>query len=417
MRYRGDYSLYARALSSGRVVIYYMTYDKDEKRTAGRSTGKRTKSEARLYCNKLMREGKLIPEKIKAPTFKEYSLGWWDWDSCPYLKRRRARRTLSRSYADIGKHTLDHHLLPYFADMRLDLISDVDVESWLISRRDEGLSNKSANLYLSIFTVMMNEAVRLRIIKSNPATLVSKLKEDVFAIEILTQKEVIEIFPDEWESIWVSNEGYLANKLAACTGLRIGEVVGLRGIDFYGSYISVRGQFGRYGYVDTKTHKSRNIPIPSGLAFELAAQKKKTGEGYLFSVTKGVTPVSKDLLTYQLSTALEKIGIGKAAQKLRHLTFHSWRHFFNTTLRVANVADSKVRAITGHQSNAMTEHYTHYDTREFQEVRNVQEALLNATPGKREKKTKQTDDKKATERTRSVIAPNKRGTGRRATGN
>jgi site-specific recombinase XerC len=55
---------------------------------------------------------------------------------------------------------------------------------------------------------------------------------------------------------------------------------------------------------------------------------------------------------------------------------HSWRHFFNTTLQMANVALSKVQSVTGHKSDRMTEWYTHFDAKEFAEVRGVQEALL-----------------------------------------
>jgi integrase len=62
----------------------------------------------------------------------------------------------------------------------------------------------------------------------------------------------------------------------------------------------------------------------------------------------------------------------------RKCPFHKWRHFFNTTLRMGNVADSKVRELTGHKSEAMTELYTHFDPREFIEVRRIQEGILTS---------------------------------------
>jgi integrase len=55
---------------------------------------------------------------------------------------------------------------------------------------------------------------------------------------------------------------------------------------------------------------------------------------------------------------------------------HGWRHFFNTMLLAANVADSKVMSLTGHASQKMKEHYTHFDTAKFGEVVEVQEKLL-----------------------------------------
>jgi hypothetical protein len=47
--------------------------------------------------------------------------------------------------------------------------------------------------------------------------------------------------------------------------------------------------------------------------------------------------------------------------------------FFNTVLRMA-----KVQSVTGHLT--MKEHYTHFDTRQFNEIREVQATLL--TDGK-----------------------------------
>ena len=43
---------------------------------------------------------------------------------------------------------------------------------------------------------------------------------------------------------------------------------------------------------------------------------------------------------------------------------------------MSNIADSKVQSVTGHRSMRMTEHYTHFDTRQFAEVRDVQANLL-----------------------------------------
>ena len=74
--------------------------------------------------------------------------------------------------------------------------------------------------------------------------------------------------------------------------------------------------------------------------------------------------------------ALKAIGLTQDEIKRRGLSMHSWRHFFNTTLQMANVALSKVQSVTGHKSDRMTEWYTHFDAKDFAEVRGVQEALL-----------------------------------------
>ncbi|MDR2510356.1 MAG: integrase, partial [Spirochaetaceae bacterium] len=83
MRAKQAFSLYCRKLSSGKTVWYYQTYDEDGLRTAGKSTGKSTKTAAREYCNALMRAGKLLPSaQFDIPTFREFAAGWWEYETC-----------------------------------------------------------------------------------------------------------------------------------------------------------------------------------------------------------------------------------------------------------------------------------------------------------------------------------------------
>jgi topoisomerase IA-like protein len=45
-----------------------------------------------------------------------------------------------------------------------------------------------------------------------------------------------------------------------------------------------------------------------------------------------------------------------------------------------NVSDGKVQSVTGHKTKRMMEHYTHFDSREFTEVRQVQSNLFVNVP-------------------------------------
>jgi integrase len=98
--------------------------------------------------------------------------------------------------------------------------------------------------------------------------------------------------------------------------------------------------------------------------------------GYVFSEDGGITPVTNDRIYKQFDRALKNIGISNEEKRERNLTFHAWRHFLNTLLRMSNIADSKVQKVTGHRTMKMTEHYTHFDTRQFSEIRDVQAGLL-----------------------------------------
>jgi hypothetical protein len=126
-----------------------------------------------------------------------------------------------------------------------------------------------------------------------------------------------------------------------------------------------------------KTLAAHDIPIRIiGDGDDLDGLLDANGTGYVFSEDGGMTPVNSERLGRQFERALECIGISRAEKKKRKLTFHSWRHFLNTLLRMSDVADSKVQSVTGHRSLRMTDHYTHFDTRKFAEVRNVQAELL-----------------------------------------
>jgi integrase len=264
--------------------------------------------------------------------------------------------------------------------MKLDAITAGDIETWLAGFKAEGLKNTTANSNLHTFKIMMGEAVRRGILRDNPAAKIQELPKEDTGIEILTLEEVRKLFNGDNGGVWGNRCVCVANKLAAFTGMRIGEILGLRGEDVFEDYIRVCGQYTRYGFRKTKGKEIREIPITALLRGELQELTDINGRGYLVSEDGGNKPVARSMIYREFYRALERIKISGAERNKRNLSFHGWRHFFNTTLRLANVADSKLQRITGHKSIKMTEHYTHFNGREFTEVREVQDKLL-AEPG------------------------------------
>jgi len=376
MRAKAIFSVFARKLPSGKRVFYYQCYDDSGKRQWAKSTGKTKKTEATAYCMKLFRDGLLIPEQ-KVPTFAEFSEGWWDIETCRYLKWRQLHDPLTKGSIYIHKSNFTHHIKDYFAKYRLDDITPNAVEGWLLSLSESGLKPKSINLIYITLKMMLKEAAKAKLIKSNPCGEVKKLKADEIVRAILTVEEARKLFPANWATVWESKVVYLAHRLAACTGLRIGELLGLRGEYVFDDYIFITGQYNRFGYTPhTKTKHNRNIPITPLMKQELEELLRANGGGFVFSENGGETPVPEFRIRRDFDRALERIGISHEERLKRNLSFHAWRHFFNTLLRMSNVADSKVQSVTGHRSMSMTEHYTHFDTRKFTEIRDVQAELL-----------------------------------------
>ena len=383
MRYRELFIVFPRTLKSGRKVYYYQTYDAEGKRTPGRSTGAVRARDARVYCMKLYREGTLGVNVKKVPTLSEYSVGWWDMKTCRYLKSRIARRKISVSYARQARRYLEKHLIPEFGKSRLDTITSREIDSWMMSYLDRGWAANSVNLMFTILKIMLGMAVKEELLDRNPCDSVQRALVRTKPVEIMTVAEVKRMFePVDLERVWGDEMHYTLNMLAATTGMRIGEVLGLRGERVSSEYVEVSQQFNGYRELtETKTHDSRYVTIPAVVARGLARLKELNGDEFLFSTDGGKTPISRSQVRDRFRRALGEVGIAPVEQSRRGLTFHKWRHFFNTTLRMGNVTDAKVRKLTGHKSEAMTDHYTHFDPRAFGDVKRIQEGIALGTLG------------------------------------
>jgi integrase len=206
---------------------------------------------------------------------------------------------------------------------------------------------------------------------------VEELRDDQDEIKILTPGEAKKLFPPRWETLWTNYLAFSVNRLAACTGMRIGELLGLKTGYVFEDYIHVRAQYTEDGeYTETKTHDTREIPITALIRGWLEDLMARNADGYLFSGDGGRTPVRREEVYKDFYAALNRIGISEEERKERRISLHGWRHFFNTTLRMADVADSKVKAVAGHKSQRMNDRYTHFNPKEFSEIRRVQETLL-----------------------------------------
>ena len=380
-RYRELFSVFPRVLESGRKVYYYQTYDPDGRRMNPKSTGAIRARDARMYCMKLYREGTLGVTVKKTPTFAEFSVGWWDVKTCQYLKSRMAKRTISTSYARQGKRHLEKHLIPAFGKKPLDAITSRDVDAWMVSYLDGGWAPNSVNLMFTILKVMLEFAVKKGLIEKNPCADVQRAAHRKTKVEIMTVAEVKRLFdPADLDRLWAQEAHYTLNMLAATTGMRLGEIQGLRGEKVYADFVEVSRQYNGFReFTDTKTHDTRYVTIPAVVVRGLFRLKEFNGDGFLFSTDGGKTPMSRSAISEHFHKALDAIDIDRAEQTRRGLTFHKWRHFLNTTLRMGNVADSKVRGLTGHKSEAMTDHYTHFDPRSFGDVKRIQEGIALAT--------------------------------------
>jgi integrase len=72
--------------------------------------------------------------------------------------------------------------------------------------------------------------------------------------------------------------------------------------------------------------------------------------------------------------------LGEIVRKERNVTFHSFRHFFNSTIR-GTVSDETLRLQTGHTDAKMTDHYDHMTDERGEQLRKaVQSKILPFIP-------------------------------------
>jgi integrase len=377
MRIKAGFTVFPRKMPSGRVVFYFQCYDENGVRQNGRSTGCSKKTEAAAYCLRLYREGALVPRK-RTVTFGEFAEGWWDIKTCKYLQLRQLSDPLSDNTIDLNRDNTRNYLKEFFGPFQAADITRETVKGWLLEMGKKGLAASTINGALKTLRVMLEEAVSRGILASNPAKEVKELKAEEAERIILTVEEPDKLFPQDWERVWRNPVMYLVHLTASCTGMRIAELRGLKGGRVFEDYIHVCAQYNsRHGYKGkTKTKRDRDIPIAAEMRRVLEPLLKANGGGYVFSDDGGMTPVSYERINRAYGLALETVGIGHEERMKRNLTIHAWRHFFNTVLRVNDIPDAKVQSVTGHKSKKETDRYTHFDTRQFAEVRRVQTKLL-----------------------------------------
>ena len=388
MKIHNDFTLYWRVVPSGKRVVYFHAYDENGKRLFGKSTGETNLTAARVKCNRLLKEGKLLPDKGIMPTFTEYAQGWWEWEICAYLKKRRKRYSLTQTYADNNKKNLKNHLLPYFGDMPLNKITKDDVEAFFDFLIERDYQNTSINGYYGTLKTMLIEAVERKIIQKDPTEKLGRLLNDRREIKIITPEEFKKLFIGDWRRVWEDNISCLANKLAALTGMRASEVLGVKGCYVYDEHIFLCKQYDEYGYRDTKTKDKHNIPLPAKIINELKELKRMNGDGFVFSNDGGVTPIGRSTMYKHFHKALRNIGMSDEEISDRHLHLHAWRHFFNTELLKGGLTTTQAQAVTGHKSDRMTEWYCHFDASEFAKAKSVQMSLLEPVNAKQIKNGK-----------------------------
>lgn len=257
---------------------------------------------------------------------------------------------------------------------------------FLVNERKPPLSTTTVNHCLTTLNIMLNEAVWNDYLQTNPAESVRRLGTHHKEKTTLTYMEVKRLFNIQTvDRVWGGNIfNYTLNLLAAFTGMRMGEIQALQIGNIKKDHIRVEHSWSRkYGLKEPKYGSVREVPIPDYIYMNLekvfSFHQSLDPEIILFSITEDNKPVGNSQITGAFYCALENIGITSTERKERNITFHSWRYFFNSLLSSNNIPDSKLRKLTGHKSEEMTNHYTKFNIENFRDVALVQDDFFKET--------------------------------------
>lgn len=338
-----------------------------------------TKAEAERVERDLESELKAGVVKPRRVQLKTYASEWLE------SRAESLKPSVRAKYAT----SLDLHILPALGDFYLDSIRPSDVTAYLGARLAVAAGNTVLNELRCLRTIAADSVAE----GLSPAYWCDRVKQP--EVEGYTEEDPNLLRPDQLQALIeaIPRRWLGVTVLMAMTGLRWGEASALRWEDIESCQVdgqtlwSVRVRRGNWkGEVVTpKTKKSvRAIPLASMVVPLLGPRQSK---GYLFPNRDGGLYRGSPLRAV-LDRAAVQLGWARweGDRKDRkavgfRITPHGLRRTFNDLAR--RVASREVvKAVTGHATDAMLEHYSVVDMGEKVAAVDAVVALLAPPPSK-----------------------------------
>jgi len=285
----------------------------------------------------------------EVPRLLDYATSWLR-SRLPALKASTAA-----TYAEV----LDSLVLPHLGDFFIDRLMDSDVREWQ-ARLAGKFAGATVNGALVMLRMVLADAVAEFRLPHDPTARIKRMPkrrrpdDDPNVLSAAELGKVMAQIRDH------EPEHYPLALTLALTGLRYGEATALKWSDVdeeAGVIRVVRAQW--HGIVgETKTGNVRSVPLTAELAEVLQDHRGTSGSeaGWVFHNAEGGL-LRPGAFRPAFRLALKRTGITK------RVTVHGLRRTFNNLSR--QVAGAIVtRAITGHVTEEMTEHYSHVDRAE-----------------------------------------------------
>ncbi|HUW71547.1 MAG TPA: site-specific integrase [bacterium] len=346
---------------------------------------------AMLIGEQLRQRGGAVSVKDARCSFVDYCADFWDWEKSDYIKNQLVRnRRIGREYASHCAGYVKNYISKYFQGISLGGVKLFMLEGFALSLKENGkLSNRSINAILMAATVPLHEAARVGRIPADPARGVQFMGNDTREKGIPTEYEVSALLSLEPIDLRVR----VAMLLAASCAMRIGEIQALTMAKVGASTILVDSSWGKVdGLKSTKTGRGRPIPVPQMIRELLVKLDESNPHGpgvYLMYGKLPDAPVDVRWLERGFDEALIRVALAGeyamsdreakkaalASWRQKGITFHSLRHWGNSMLQ-GSVSDERLRLLTGHSTEAMTDHYSHATASDLEALAKAQETKI-----------------------------------------
>ena len=302
-----------------------------------------------------------LETEMRAGTFTKVAVPFADVCAA-YLANAQVRETTRRDYRVI----IDQHLIPYFgADTPVRKIDVAHIEALrahlckggrtLRDGTKVGLKPATVNKTLTLLVMIFNRAESHKILASNPAKHVKKVKIKAAARQRVMRERMLA--QDEACAMLAAAPQRYAALLTTLvySGVRISEALALRWgcVNFDARTLTVERALVRGILDEAKTDTShRDIDIPEVLVRVLREHKMasafKADDDLCFCTETGGADNLQNVMKRGLALALKRAGIK------RNTSLHDLRHGYASALLASGVPITRVSALLGHASPAIT---------------------------------------------------------------
>ncbi|MFT5313945.1 MAG: integrase/recombinase XerD [Paraglaciecola sp.] len=277
-----------------------------------------------------------------------------------WLEKGLSENTLSAYRSDLSKFVefLDNQ----YAVLDLVRVDSDQINYYIASRYDKGLSGRSTSRFLSSLRSFIKYLLQNKLREDDPLSRMQNPKLAQTLPNTLSEQQVEDLLnaPQTNDPIHLRDKAML--EVLYATGLRVSELVGLRldQVSLQQGVVRVIG----------KGNKERLVPLGEE-AIDWLTQFLKQGRGLLLKSASDVVFPSKRGVMMTRQTFWHRIKLyAKIAGIDSELSPHTLRHAFATHLLNHGADLRVVQMLLGHSDLSTTQIYTHVATDRLQQLIN-----------------------------------------------